>query len=110
MSTESYGALIGGGTYTSDQHTGLALGALGNYAKELRGAQIGVVNIGDRVRGLQVGLFNDATSLRGVQIGLANHANDGLLAWSALLNMGFGDDDGNNGNERSARAGAFRAE
>ena len=30
----------------------------------------------------------------GVQIGLANHAEDGVLPWTAILNMGFGDGDG----------------
>ncbi|MEM9695531.1 MAG: hypothetical protein AAGA56_23505, partial [Myxococcota bacterium] len=50
-----------------------------------------VVNVAERVRGVQIGLYNHAQSLRGLQIGLVNHARDGVLQWSALLNMGFDD-------------------
>jgi len=49
-----------------------------------------------------------------VQIGLANHAEDGVLPWTALLNMGFGDggsdhDDDTNDDESSPRKSARNA-
>jgi hypothetical protein len=52
---------------------------------------MGLVNVAHKVDGVQIGLVNHAGQLRGVQIGLINHAEDGVLAWTALLNMGFGD-------------------
>ncbi len=94
LSKESIGLQIGGGAVALEQHTGIQLAALGTYAKSIDGAQIGVVNLSERVRGVQIGVFNHTKSLRGVQIGLANHAEDGVLPWTALLNMGFGDDEG----------------
>jgi len=42
-----------------------------------------------------------------VQIGLANHAEDGVLPWTALLNMGFGDggeDEGRGYDEQRSSA------
>ena len=77
-----------------EDHAGLQLGALGNYAKDFTGAQIGIANVAKQVTGVQIGVFNYAQSLRGVQIGLANHAEDGVLPWTTLLNFGFGDGDG----------------
>ena len=34
------------------------------------------------------------TAQRAAEIGLANHAEDGVLPWTAGINMGFGDGDG----------------
>jgi hypothetical protein len=93
VSKESIGLQIGGGAVALEEHTGIQLGALANYARNVDGAQIGVANLAERVRGVQVGVFNHTKSLRGVQIGLANHAEDGVLPWTALLNFGFGDVD-----------------
>ncbi len=56
--------------------------APGNYAKQsLRGAQIGLVNVGGEVRGAQIGLVNIACRVHGAQIGLVNvsSAADGVL-------------------------------
>lgn len=92
ISKESLGLQIGAGAIALEEHTGIQLGALGNYAKAVDGAQVGVVNLAEHVRGVQIGVFNHTKSLRGVQIGLANYAEDGVLPWTALLNMGFGDD------------------
>jgi hypothetical protein len=94
VSDRSIGAQVGAVAVAREEHSGLQLGVLGNYARSIDGAQIGVVNIARRVRGVQIGVFNHAQSLRGVQIGLANHAEDGILPWTAILNMGFGDGDG----------------
>ncbi|HMR07464.1 MAG TPA: hypothetical protein PKA88_16900, partial [Polyangiaceae bacterium] len=73
-------------------HRGLQLGVAANYAESVHGAQIGIANIADEAKGVQIGLFNHAKRLRGVQIGLVNHAEDGVLPWTAIINMGFGDD------------------
>lgn len=94
MSSDSLGLQIGAGAISLKEHSGIQIGALGTYAKSIDGAQIGVANVANKVRGVQIGVFNYARSLRGVQIGLANHAEDGVLPWTALLNMGFGDDPG----------------
>lgn len=103
----SYGAKIGLLTMASQEHTGLAAGAL-NSEGSVDGAQVGVVNLSDRVRGVQIGLVNHARSLRGVQIGLANHADDGVLPWTALFNMGFGDSPAADVAEDVARAPSER--
>lgn len=110
MAKESLGLQIGGGAISLEEHTGVQIGALGTYAKSIDGAQIGIANLADRVRGVQIGVFNHTKSLRGLQIGLANHAEDGVLPWTALLNMGFGDggDDEGRGydEQRSSASGA----
>lgn len=113
MSKESLGLQIGGGAISLEEHTGIQIGALGTYAKNIDGAQIGVANLADRVRGVQIGVFNHTKSLRGVQIGLANHAEDGVLPWTALLNMGFGDggdDEGRGYDEQRSSASRARAD
>ena len=87
-SEESYGAQIGVVNRVKDEHTGI---------------QIGVVNMADEVTGVQIGLFNHARRLRGLQIGIANHAEDGVLPWTTILNMGFGDGDGGETDDYSSR-------
>jgi hypothetical protein len=41
-------------------------------SSDLRGVQLGVINVSGAVEGVQLGLVNYATSLRGVQVGLWN--------------------------------------
>jgi hypothetical protein len=111
FSKESIGLQVGGGAIALQEHTGIQLGALGTFAKSIDGAQIGIANIAERVRGVQIGVFNHTKSLRGVQIGLANHADDGVLPWTALLNMGFGDDvsdDSDHDYDQQSRKSASR--
>lgn len=106
ISSDSVGAQAGISAVSLEEHAGVQLGAVLNYAKRIAGAQVGAVNYADQVRGLQVGLVNHARSLRGVQIGLVNHAEDGVLPWTAVLNVGFGDhasDPPFDGAARSAR-------
>lgn len=91
---DSVGMQLGAVNISTKEHTGLQVGGLANYGSAVDGAQIGIANLGRRVRGVQIGVFNYAKHLRGVQIGLANHAEDGVLPWTAILNMGFGDGDG----------------
>jgi hypothetical protein len=99
LSRESIGFQIGGAAISTEDHTGLQIGAAGTWAKSVTGGQIGVVNLAEKVNGVQIGLVNHAKSLRGVQIGLANHATDGVLPWTALLNMGFGDGTSDHGGD-----------
>jgi len=62
---------------------------------ELRGAQIGLVNVAGRVTGVQIGLVNVARSVDGVPVGLVNIVEDGIRSvelWgsdSALVNAGL---------------------
>lgn len=95
--------------YSEAETQGVQLGAGVNYARELNGVQIGLLNMGDQVRGLQLGLVNIGRSVQGVQIGLLNLAEEmtgapvGVLSlarngswhaevWAddnALINVGF---------------------
>ncbi len=94
VSRRSAGIQVGGAALAFEEHTGLQISGVGNYAKKMNGAQIGLANFSEDARGVQIGLFNHAEHLRGVQIGLVNHAEDGVLPWTGILNMGFGDGDG----------------
>ena len=93
-SKKSIGLQLGATALAFEEHVGLQSGVVANYAKSVSGAQIGVANLADEVKGVQIGLFNHARRLRGMQIGIANHAEDGLLPWTAILNFGFGEEDG----------------
>ncbi len=93
VTEDSVGIQIGAGNVALEKHVGLELGGV-NVARDVTGAQIGIGNVARRVDGVQIGVFNHAKHLRGVQIGLANHAEDGVLPWTAILNMGFGDAPG----------------
>ena len=87
----AYGAKIGAATLAFEEHSGLQLGAVGNYARRFNGAQIGVANIAEEANGVQIGLFNYAEDLRGVQIGLLNHvpSNPWFLRWLPVANFRF---------------------
>ncbi len=91
--------------------TGLQMGVLGNYTRDLRGLQLSLFNAAlGRVRGAQVGLFNLAGDVKGPQVGLINistkknsgatvglinYAGDGVLApavWTgddSAMNLGL---------------------
>jgi hypothetical protein len=94
MAGKSHGAQISAFNIAYQEHTGLQVAGLINGGRSVRGLQVGLGNVTEEVTGLQIGLINHTRKLRGVQIGLANHATDGVLPWTALLNMGFGDGDG----------------
>jgi hypothetical protein len=92
LSQRSFGIQVGPIlARAGEEHTGLQIGGFATYAEEVRGGQIGLVNMAHQVKGVQIGLINAAESLRGVQIGLVNHAKDGVLPWTAVINVGFGD-------------------
>jgi hypothetical protein len=56
---------------------GLQLGYALSYAKELRGVQLGAVNIAGSVNGVQAGLVNISRGeAKGLQVGLVNYAEE----------------------------------
>lgn len=111
FSHRSAGLQLGAWTMADEQHTGLQIAAGYARAGKIRGAQVGLVNQAREVRGVQIGLLNTARNLEGVQIGLVNHAEDGLLPWTSIINIGFGDEDyGDDGDEdRAARRRTTRS-
>jgi len=91
--SDSYGAHIGFLNYTEGNMTGFQgipfltfwnaanvvrgravgmQGGLYNQSEELKGAQIGLANIGYQATGVQLGLYNYSTVNGGVQAGLVN--------------------------------------
>jgi len=84
------------GNTTTGYSRGTQVAPLFNYADTVRGAQIGILNVGGDVSGAQIGLINIATqSMKGAPIGLLNFAGDGVLApvlWgsdTSMLNFGI---------------------
>ena len=59
---------------------GAQLAGLANYATDIRGPQISVLNIADVVAGAQIGLINIARDVTGTQVGLLNFSDriDGI--------------------------------
>jgi hypothetical protein len=106
--TEATSAQVGGLAWV-EKGEGLQLGLVTISEQSTDGAQLGIVNTAEQVRGVQIGIVNLAGRLRGLQIGLVNHAEDGVLPWTTLLNMGFGDDDEHD-YARAARAHSARVE
>jgi len=101
------GLQIGGVSVARSVH-GAQLNLLGGGAFEVRGAQVGLVNIAGRdgtlngevagieigvlnrlgtIRGAQIGGFNDARSCRGAQIGLINRTAELRGLQLGLLNL-----------------------
>jgi hypothetical protein len=58
----------------AESYTGLQLGVVNYASDELKGVQLGGVNIAMRVSGVQLGCVNYAESLHGVQLGFLNIA------------------------------------
>lgn len=74
---------------------GVEIAGIYNQARGVRGAQIGLVNVGGRVQGAQIGLVNISKKVDGVALGLVNIATEGrtqLVSWY----------DGSPGDERYA--------
>lgn len=55
---------------------GVQVSSVFNYSPDVKGGQIGVVNVAGEVSGLQIGLVNVARNVKGPQIGLLNVAED----------------------------------
>jgi len=60
-----------------------------NTTGQLKGAQLGFVNIADRVYGIQFGFVNTTRILQGVQLGMVNVARDNFLPFMFGVNIGF---------------------
>jgi hypothetical protein len=59
--------------------TGAQVAAGLNFAQEVRGLQLGLVNISEGVVGAQVGLVNIGSTVRGLQLGLLNVSDDATV-------------------------------
>jgi hypothetical protein len=66
--------LSGAVNVCTDLLTGVQIAGAGNYAREINGPQISVVNVSESVNGAQIGVVNIAGSVRGTQVGLLNFA------------------------------------
>jgi hypothetical protein len=73
VSSYSGGLQIGNINISKELH-GCQFGVLLNEAKELSGAQIGILNKADEVNRLQIGIVNYTDKLKGIQIGGINIA------------------------------------
>lgn len=58
--------------WSSGQMRGAQVSGVGNYAGEVKGAQVSVINVAGDVSGVQVGLINIAGTVKGTQVGLIN--------------------------------------
>ena len=75
---------------TDGRADGIQLSLASNHATDLRGAQIALfVNGARRARGLQLGLVNWADDLDGVQIGLVNVQRQGWIPFLPFFNLGW---------------------
>jgi hypothetical protein len=74
-----------GANLSGESLRGVQVSAGLNVARDVAGAQLGVVNVGKNVRGLQLGVINVADELDGLSIGLINVARSTrlqALAWA----------------------------
>lgn len=84
------GGNIAGSLYGLQVSTGILPGPSGNIADTVRGVQLAVCfNKASEMRGVQIGLVNVAQRLRGVQIGLFNIIREGFLPFCPILNVNF---------------------
>jgi hypothetical protein len=82
-------AQIGGGNLVGSL-MGSQIGLTNNALEEMRGAQIGVINVAHDARGLQLGVFNRARKLTGLQLGVVNWIADrDTLPVLPVANAGF---------------------
>jgi hypothetical protein len=70
---QSSGAQIAGiFNYSQSLLKGAQISEICNYAGEIAGPQISLINVADTVNGAQIGLINVAGSVKGTQVGLLN--------------------------------------
>ncbi len=63
-------------------------GLFGNYATEVKGVQIGgLFNYAKRVKGVQIGLINYCERMTGIQIGVINIITEGTLPFFLGINI-----------------------
>lgn len=81
------GVLIGGLTnLTFGEAKGVQVAGAYNYARDLNGLQISVVNVAGHAKGAQIGVINIADTMEGAPIGLFNFIGDGVFhvgAWGS---------------------------
>ena len=65
----------------------IALGLSLNIAKELHGAQVGLINIATKAKGVQIGVVNYANQMTGLQIGLVNIIAQGAIPVLPIANF-----------------------
>jgi hypothetical protein len=78
---------VGGGNHAQRLH-GVQLGLVNLGTREVRGAQLGALNVTRDLRGLQIGIVNKTTTLRGVQLGLVNLVERSVPV-VPVLNLGW---------------------
>lgn len=98
-----YGLQVGGLNWNNSTSAGLQF-AIGNsdqedfdgaafagvnFARRVRGAQVGVLNFADDVTGVQIGVINATERLRGIQIGGINMIVQSKLPVMVVLNAMF---------------------
>ncbi len=80
------GLQVSGGANFAQQMDGVQVSVV-NWAGQINGAQISsTVNIARQVNGLQIGLVNWTNDLQGIQLGLINRSNKRVLPF---INWGF---------------------
>ncbi len=71
------GIQMAGGFNWGNSVDGMQIGALNLVKKQMRGVQLGVVNIAGESKGFQLGVVNIAKKMEGVAFGLANFMGNG---------------------------------
>jgi hypothetical protein len=94
QSTDATGFQLSGINMVDEGFSGFQLGGFVNSAADVKGVQIaGVHNRSERVVGLQItSLVNETNDLRGLQIGALNFAENGMLPFFPIFNIGWGSD------------------
>jgi len=74
---------------TDEVAVGLQIAAGGNYAREARAWQIGVINYAELLKGFQIGVVNYAGTAEGLQIGVVNVIADKDFSFMPIMNASF---------------------
>ncbi|MFT5052211.1 MAG: hypothetical protein ACI8QZ_003643 [Chlamydiales bacterium] len=86
------GIMLAGYRVQANSISGLAVAGLVTRSHDMNGLAVAAYNgVSGRQTGMSIGLFNYASELRGIQIGLLNHVGDNpkWLRWLPLINMRF---------------------
>lgn len=69
---------------------GASLNLLYGNVEDVKGVQIGMLNIAGSITGFQLGFVNVATDMRGAQLGIINVIrNSTVFPWTIIFNMYF---------------------
>ncbi|MCP4137197.1 MAG: ankyrin repeat domain-containing protein [bacterium] len=83
------GVQLSTGINLSKQVSGVQLAGLLNYLEELKGGQIGGINVSNNSKGFQIGLINFTRNTKGVQLGAFNIIEEGAIPFMPIINMSF---------------------